>query len=144
VLRLIIEYSNASTKPIRNAAPGSDFFVLKPYQCCTRMRWQGMSKCCTSQDWKALRVTTPLVSGDDLEWGIAKICAFDKVLRTTGKDSFDKDLLTTGEPFWGPPGYGLDVLARCQNGMTLDRYKKVASLWMLLRESMFQLFAGSS
>jgi hypothetical protein len=29
-LRLIVEYSNASTKPIRNEAPGSDFFVLKP------------------------------------------------------------------------------------------------------------------
>lgn len=143
MFRLIVEHSNAPTKPIRNAASGSDFFVLKPNFCCKGENWQNwLRPCCQSKDWKALRVTTPLVSGDDLERGVAQIRSFDKALRTTGTDSSDRALWTTTEPFWGLTGYKLDALARYQDGMTLDRYRKVASLWMILREIMLRLFRG--
>lgn len=110
------EYSTRNKKAVHGGRPESAFFLFKAL--------------CEVGAWLHYRVRSPLVAGDDLDWGISQIQAFEAALRMVQ------------QPIRGNFFEGFRVLAMYQDEMTLNRAQKVASLALMLNEGLLKPLAG--
>jgi hypothetical protein len=110
------EYSTSNMKAVRGGRHESAFFLFKAF--------------CSAGPCLHYRVRSPLVAGDDLDWGISQIQAFDTALRIVR------------QPIRGNFYEGFRVLAMYQDEMTLNRAQKVASLALMLNEGLMKPLAG--
>lgn len=76
------------------------------------------------------RVRSPLMAGDDLDWGISQIQAFDRALKIAQ------------QPLRGNWYEASRVLAMYQDEMTLNRAQEVASIALMLNEGLLKTLSG--